>query len=103
MADTFYYTIDDNDLSVRIYQQDNPIPVVFQPDWPSGEAWRSKEDAAYWAQLQCDFMIDREINPQPPMKIGDEPKLLVFEPGGKPSLDENGNPIIYDENGNVVQ
>lgn len=44
------YEIDEN-LVIRVYVDDNPVPVLEQPDYPDYTPFESREEAAQWAEL----------------------------------------------------
>lgn len=54
----FSYTTDPNTFAVKIYTDNQTEPVIFQPDWPNGTEWSSKQEAEIWAQLCIDSIED---------------------------------------------
>jgi hypothetical protein len=57
------YEIDENDgFAIRILHNGAELPVIFQPDWPDGTPWASKEEASAWAELKIgEFDINHTI------------------------------------------
>ena len=56
------YTIDNDSFAINIYVSGNPMPIIFQPNWPNGVPWNDYNDANLWAQL-CILSI---TNPEAP-------------------------------------
>lgn len=52
------YTIDNDSFAVNIFVSGNPVPIIFQPDWPNGAPWTSSQEADTWAQLCIDSIVD---------------------------------------------
>lgn len=57
------YEIDDNEgFAIRAWDDDNPnegnAPFLYQPDWPSGNPWASRQEAETWAQQLIAMMQD---------------------------------------------
>lgn len=71
------YTIDPQSFAVQIFSSGNPNPIINQPDWPNGAAWSSSSEAALWAQLCIQAIVDRDA-PYAPIGPGleGEPKPL---------------------------
>jgi hypothetical protein len=69
------YAVDNDSFVVNIYSSDNPVPIIFQPNWPNGTAWGSYVDAENWAQL-CILSITDTDAPYAPSGPGlaGEPK-----------------------------
>ena len=42
------YEIDENN-AIRIWNDGQEEPFLFQPDWPNGEAWSDAKEAEDWA------------------------------------------------------
>lgn len=59
-----YYEINDNN-AVSIYDGINPEPFWFQPHYPNGDSFDSKEEAETWAELAIASQTD-ESAPFPP-------------------------------------
>lgn len=74
------YLIDSNNFAVKIYSDDRPEPIIYQPDWPNGTAWSSAAEAESWAQL-CIQAITDENAPYAPAGPGlaGEPKKLLSQ------------------------
>jgi hypothetical protein len=72
----FSYTTDPNTFAVKIYTDNQTEPVIFQPDWPNGTEWSSKQEAETWAQL-CIASIEDPAAPYAPAGpgIAGEPKV----------------------------
>lgn len=71
------YTVDNNTFAVSIYTSDNPIPIIYQPNWPNGTLWDDANDASLWAQL-CILSITDPKAPYAPAGPGlpGEPKQI---------------------------
>lgn len=69
------YTINENPLEVYIFDSENPIPIIYQPNWPNSTEWGSYNDAENWAQL-CILSITDPEAPYAPAGPGlsGEPK-----------------------------
>jgi len=69
------YTIDNASFAVHIYVSGNPVPIIYQPNWPNGTLWGSYADAENWAQL-CILSITDASAPYAPAGPGlsGEPK-----------------------------
>lgn len=69
------YTIDNNNFAVNIFVSGNPVPIIFQPDWPNGTQWNNYAEADSWAQL-CILSITDPDAPYAPAGPGldGEPK-----------------------------
>ncbi len=52
----------DADNAIRAWDDGNPNengePFLFQPDWPDGTPWSSKEEATTWAEAFVKMMED---------------------------------------------
>jgi hypothetical protein len=46
-----HYTIDENTFAVNIYDDINPEPFWYQPDYPNTDKFDSYEEAETWAKL----------------------------------------------------
>jgi len=77
----FSYIVDNETFAVSIYYKNQPNTVIFQPDWPNGVQWGSKEEAETWAQLCIESIIDpaAPYAPAGPGLIG-EPKIPLELP-----------------------
>ena len=51
------YEIDENN-AVRIYNNNENVPFLFQPDYPNTEPFDSKEEAEEWAKLAISSFAD---------------------------------------------
>lgn len=65
----YTFEIDENN-AVRIFMEGQEAPVIFQPDWPNGTPWASREEAETWAQLY----IESFENPAVPFLPGFSPE-----------------------------
>jgi hypothetical protein len=54
------YEIEDITWAVRVWYPDSDAPTLFQPDWPDGTPWASKEEAEKWAQDYIAYVEDPE-------------------------------------------
>jgi hypothetical protein len=63
------YTVNDNPLEVYIYVSGNPVPIIYQPNWPNGNAWDTYNDADLWAQ-SCILSITDPDAPYAPAGPG---------------------------------
>ena len=61
------YEIDENN-AVWGYEETQPIAILFQPNWPSGEAFKDRAEATAWAELWLAHMTDSENNAFPARK-----------------------------------
>lgn len=52
------YTVDSNSFLVQIYMEGSSQAIIYQPDWPDGTPWSSKEEAEIWAQLCIQAIVD---------------------------------------------
>jgi len=75
----YRYEIDEN-FAVTGYVEGQEFPMLFQPDYPNGDKFDSREEAERWAQLWVDAFSS--TNPYPPegKNIPGKPKLLPSEP-----------------------
>jgi len=64
---SFTYTID-NDNAVRVFKNGDDAPFWFQPDYPNGDKFDTKEEAEAWAVLAVESMQDDK--PFPPSGKG---------------------------------
>jgi hypothetical protein len=53
----FRYEIDESTNAVNIFEGENELPIIFQPDWPDMTPWANKEEAESWAQQ---WILSRE-------------------------------------------
>lgn len=74
----FSFTTDPVTFVVNIYSDSQVEPVIFQPDWPNGTPWASKNEADTWAQL-CIESIENPNAPYAPAGPGlpGEPKPQI--------------------------
>lgn len=74
----FTFTTDPTTFAVSIYSDSQIEPVIFQPDWPNGTPWVSKNEAETWAQL-CIASIENPNAPYAPAGPGlqGEPKPQI--------------------------
>jgi hypothetical protein len=73
---TLSYTTDSETFAVRIFAENQVEPIIFQPDWPNGTQWGSRQEAETWAQL-CITSIEDPSAPYAPAGPGltGEPKV----------------------------
>lgn len=65
----WYYEVDESSSNaVKIYDGVNEAPFIFQPHWPDGTAWASKQEAETWAEATI-----AASNPEEPMEAGFSP------------------------------
>jgi hypothetical protein len=71
------YTINENPLEVYIFSSGNETPIIYQPNWPNGEAWSDTNEASSWAQACILSIVDQEA-PYAPAGPGlsGEPKIV---------------------------
>lgn len=69
------YTVDNTNFAIRIYSDIQIEPIIYQPDWPNGSPWSSKQEAETWAGL-CILSIEDPNAPYAPAGPGlsGEPK-----------------------------
>lgn len=81
----FQFHITEN-KELRIWDRENPnpknAPVIFQPNWPDGTDWASKEEAEAWANVFIESIINSESEFIPGLSP-DEPKRLRPKPEPK--------------------
>jgi len=53
------YEIDKNN-AVRIFNNPENVPFVFQPDWPDTTPWADADEAKDWAELLIQSMQNTE-------------------------------------------
>jgi hypothetical protein len=58
----YRYEIDSKN-AVRIYSDEQEAPIIFQPDYPNGDAW-TLEQATAWAEAYLAYVTD-ETAPLP--------------------------------------
>lgn len=81
------YEIDENN-AVRIYSDEQEAPMIFQPDYPNGDAW-TLEQATAWAEAYVAYATD-ETAPMPgPSAEESTTPRPVFEPVEETSLTED--------------
>lgn len=59
--------------TVEIFSDQQDVPFLRQPNWPSGDAWASAEEARGWAEMYVESMEVAEA-PFAPMSPGGERK-----------------------------
>ena len=79
------YAIDnDNGFAVRVFDGAD-TPIIFQPDYPNGDAFGSHEEAESWAKLA----IEARLNPDAP--FAPNGRGLVGEPKPQQIIDPLSN------------
>jgi len=73
---SFRYTVDNNN-AVRVFKDEDDVPFWFQPDYPNGDKFDTKEEAEAWAVLAVESM--QEDKPYAPNGKGleSEPKPVA--------------------------
>lgn len=70
----YIYEINDN-LELRVWDTENPnengAPFLFQPDWPNGTTWESREQVEAWANIY----VEELSNPQSELLAGFSPEV----------------------------
>lgn len=64
------YEIDENN-AVRVFNEGEDVPFIFQPDWPNTTPWADKAEAEAWAVAKIAELADSTaplagINPENP-------------------------------------
>ena len=74
------YEIDENN-AVRMYNDGDPVPFMYQPDYPNFDTFDSKQEAQTWAELAMAAILD-DAAPNAPIGKGikGEVKKLPSEP-----------------------
>lgn len=75
------YTVDPNTYAVKIFIEGQTEPIIYQPDWPNSTPWSSESEAALWAQLCIQAIVDDNA-PYAPAGPGlaGEPKVIPSSP-----------------------
>lgn len=50
--------IEEGTHAIRVWYPDADAPSLFQPDWPDGTPWASREEAQEWADLYVASLED---------------------------------------------
>ena len=50
--------IEDETNAIRVWYPGSDAPSLFQPDWPNGTPWASREEAQAWADLYVASLED---------------------------------------------
>jgi hypothetical protein len=52
----------DAENAIKVWDKENPndqgAPFLFQPNWPSGDAWADKAEAQAWVELYIEALSD---------------------------------------------
>lgn len=74
------YEIEQETNAVKVFYDDNVVPSLYQPHWPSGESWADAAEATAWADLYIASVIDDNA-PHAPNARGEQgaPKLTDEE------------------------
>lgn len=67
------YTIDDENAA-RAFMDDSDVPFLYQPHWPDGTPWASKEEAEGWILAK----IEELTNPDHTVVPGNNPSEPVL-------------------------
>jgi hypothetical protein len=54
------YEIDETTWAVKVYYPDSDAPSLYQPDWPDGTPWSSKDEAKNWAEHYIEHLENPE-------------------------------------------
>ena len=60
----------DSDNAVKVFYPDSDVASLFQPTWPSGDAWADVAEATAWAELYL-ASINDEAAPHAPNARGE--------------------------------
>lgn len=72
------YKIDPGTFTVEIFSSENEAPFLYQPDWPTGEAWASLEEATEWTEsFIAHYKGETDLPPK--MFRDDVPQPIVAE------------------------
>jgi hypothetical protein len=63
----------DKDNIVHMWDDVNPEPFLFQPHYPNGDSFDTKEEAETWAQYKLEELTIEEA-PQAPLGKGFDPE-----------------------------
>jgi hypothetical protein len=56
-----YYEIDAITFAVSMYVTGNPVPFLYQPDYPNGDSFDSVEEASIWAEASLRARDENEL------------------------------------------
>ena len=71
-----HYEINSDTLAISIYDEINPEPFWFQPDYPNGDKFDSLEEATAWAEAAiASHQEGATVNPPNGKNLPGEPKL----------------------------
>jgi len=57
---TLRYEIENDTYAIRVFNDSEDVPFLYQPHWPNGESWGSFNDADTWAKLYIDALENEE-------------------------------------------
>lgn len=73
-TNTYTIEIDDSSgFAVRLYENGADAPFLYQPHWPSGDLWSSRQEASDWGNAYITSITD-ENAPYAPGGPGQEPQ-----------------------------
>jgi hypothetical protein len=65
------YEIEETTNAVKVFYDENTVPSLYQPHFPSGEVWNDAEEAEAWAKLYV-ASVEDELAPYAPNGRGQE-------------------------------
>jgi hypothetical protein len=65
------YEIEDGTNAVKVFYDDNTVPSLYQPTYPGGDAWADAAEAAAWAELYIESIVNEDA-PYAPGNRGEE-------------------------------
>jgi len=69
----------DEDNAVKVYQDGEDVPFLFQPNYPNRTPFESQADAEEWAKLYVESMLDDSAPYAPQGKgLQGEPKQVLW-------------------------
>jgi hypothetical protein len=74
------YEIEEGTNAVMIFYGESPQPSLYQPNYPGGDAWADAAEAAAWAELYIESIVNEDA-PYAPGNRGEEG-------GKKPTAEE---------------
>ena len=74
------YEIEEGTNAVKVFYDDATVPSLYQPNYPGGDAWADAAEAAAWAELYIESIVNEDA-PYAPGNRGEEG-------GKKPTAEE---------------
>lgn len=105
----YYYEIDSNN-HLRVWDNDlsNPenAPFLFQPDWPDGTPWASRQEAQDWANAYLEALSNPESEfiqgNSPDAPVIPRPEPTDYDPSFVPGPSGEDVPYVPAPDGTVT-